>query len=248
MRLCLFALVMTCFFTSVNAQVAETGRWQELNFSAAEVHRSTDKRYRQMLADLAATNQLDDDVQFSQRAKKIMAGIVAAAIDMRPGTAHWDWEIHTSSDPSIEALCLAGGKILIGSQFSQKLQLDDGELATLIAHEVAHAVAEHQREEISEAFFIKPLPNSDLELTMSRMENDIALQIRLFKLSSLQEIEADQIGVILAYRAGWSGARIVSFYEKLKAIETPSLFSQSHPTAATRLSMAKGMTLLLRGL
>ena len=58
MRLCLLTFVMTCFFTSVNAQVVETGRWQELNFSAAEVHHSTEKRYRQMLADLAATNQL----------------------------------------------------------------------------------------------------------------------------------------------------------------------------------------------
>jgi predicted Zn-dependent protease len=248
MRLCLLTFVMTCFFTSVNAQVVETGRWQELNFSAVEVHHSTEKRYRQMLADLAATNQLDDDVQFTQRAKKIMAGIVLAAIALQPRSAHWDWEIHTSSDPGIEALCLAGGKILIGSQFSQKLQLNDGELATLIAHEVAHAVAEHQREEISEAFFIKPLPNSDLELTILRLENDMALQIRLFKLSNLQEIEADQIGAILSHRAGWPGVAMLSFYQKLKAIEEPSLFTQSHPTAATRLSMAKGMALLLRGL
>ena len=64
--------------------------------------------------------------------------------------ASWEWEIHTTSDPDWDASCLAGGKLLVGTKFIDQLALDDGELATLLGHEIAHALAEHHREELSE--------------------------------------------------------------------------------------------------
>ena len=57
----------------------------------------------------------------------------------------------------------------------------------------------------------------------------------------MQENEADEIGMRLAYRAGWPASSLVSFYEKLAAQEPPGTFNSSHPTAALRVEAARAM-------
>jgi predicted Zn-dependent protease len=152
--------------------------------------------------------------------------------------------VHTTSDPNVDAYCLAGGKLLIGSAFVKRMNLNDGELATLIAHEVAHAVAEHHREELFEARRIDGRPGATPEMLMAQLDADLTLQIRLEKLSVQQETEADQLGMIMANRAGWPARDIVGFYRKLAASETSSVFSGGYPSSSSRLSMALGMAKL----
>ena len=166
------------------------------------------------------------------------------AVELRPEAAQWSWEVHTTSDPEVDAICMAGGKILVGSAFVRRLALTDGELAVLLAHEVAHVVAEHARETFSEALLLNRLPAVPLDVVMARLDSDLSLQIRLSTLSSLQESEADQLGMVLAHRAGWPPAGMVSFYRKLAAGEQGALISGAYPATASRLSMAKGMARL----
>lgn len=240
----LAAIALTCLYSTAPAQVPETGRWQDLSFSPLEVETRIADRYWDMLVDLSAKGRLDDDAQVLARTRKISATLIAAAVAMKPEAAAWDWEIHTTSDPEIDGICMAGGKLLIGSDFVRRLQLDDGELATLIGHEVAHAVAEHPREYLSGVLRVSPLPATSLEITLDRLDNELALQVRLAALSSMQESEADQLGMTLAHRAGWPAASMVSFYTKLAQRETSSVLSASHPSAASRVSMAKALARL----
>lgn len=226
------------------AQVPETGRAQELRFSAAEVDASMEERYIDHTVDLASAGKLDQDRRLLARLRYIGAELMRVAIELKPEAAAWQWEIHTTSDADVDAICMAGGKILIGSAFVQRLQLTDGELATLLAHEVAHAVAEHHRETFSEAMLVNRLPAVPLEVVMARLDSDLTLQIRLWRLSSLQESEADHLGMVLAYRAGWAAADIVSFYRKLAEGEAGALVSSAYPQYASRLSMAQGMARL----
>jgi predicted Zn-dependent protease len=114
----------------------------------------------------------------------------------------------------------------------------------LLAHEVAHAVAEHHRETFSEALFLNRFPAVPLEVVMARLDSDLSLQIRLSTLSSLQESEADQLGMVLAHRAGWPATAMVGFYRKLAAEEQGALIAGAYPATASRLSMAKGMARL----
>ncbi len=240
--LCSVGLV--CLYKIAVAQVPETGRWQELSFSSEEVHSQTEDRYVDIVVELAANGKLDDDRPLLARLKSISSGLIRAALDMKPESKEWKWEIHTTNDPKVDAFCMAGGKILVGSAFVHRLALDDAELATLIAHEMAHAVAEHHREELSEALHISPQPAMPLDVMMERLNTDLSMQIRLAGLSNLQEREADQIGMVLAHHAGWPAAGMVSFYKKLAAIEEASVLGGSHPEASSRVSMAKGMALL----
>lgn len=243
MRRAWYVLLATAgIWSTAQAQVPELGRWQEIDFPSADVIRRTAFQYQDAVFNLASDGRLDDDRVVLRRARSVFARLVRSAPSFKPESASWNWEIHTSSDPSIEAFCMAGGKLVIGSRFVRHLRLNDGELATLIGHEIAHALANHPDEVLSNVRRIGPAPaNSTLDIVMSRLDADWTLQLRLSRLLSIQESEADQLGMMLAHRAGWRAADMVSFYEKLAADERPSVMSASHPQAASRLSMAKGM-------
>ena len=234
-------LLLAC---TAQAQVPESGRAQELLYSAAEVDAGMEERYIDRTVDLAAAGKLDEDRALLARLRYIRAELIRVAIELKPEAAQWQWEVHTTSDTEVDAICMAGGKILVGSGFVHQLALTDGELATLLAHEVAHAVAEHHRETFSEAMLVNRLPAVPLDVVMARLDSDLSLQIRLSKLSSLQESEADHLGMVLAHRAGWSAEDIVSFYRKLAEGEQSALISGAYPANASRLSMARGMARL----
>lgn len=233
-----------CLCLSAHAQVPELGRWQDLGFPVRDVHLRSSFEYQGQLVELASEGRLDDDPDLLHRAQTIMERLARTARQMKPESASWHWEIHVTSDPSVNAQCMAGGKLLIGSAFVREMQLDDGELAVLISHEMAHALADHYRETLSSAYRISSLPATSLEVVMLQLDSDLSIQLRLARLSAIQEKEADQLGMILAHRAGWPTHAIVRFYEKLAANEKPSALSFSHPPAASRLSMAKGMARL----
>lgn len=243
-RAWLSLIAIVCLCTPAFAQVPEMGRWQDLDFSAEEVHDRTAGQYHGMLADLATQGRLDDDAEVLARVQRVTATLIAAAVALKPEAAGWDWEVHISSDPDLDAYCMAGGKLMLGSDFARRLALDDGELATLIGHEVAHALADHHREALSSALYLSPMPSRSLEVLMSRIDTDLSLRLRLSRLSSIQEHEADQLGMILAPKAGWPASAMVSFYHKLAAVELPSALSDSHPQASARLGMAKALAIL----
>ena len=179
-------------------------------------------QYRKILASVAAKGQLDDDPVFLARTRRIAAGLVVAASQVRPDSAAWSWEIHVTSDRSKGASCMAGGKILVASELVRRMALTDGELAMLLAHEIAHAVADHRR--------------AASRLTM---DSDATEEAREAAAALAQEDEADRIGIELAHRAGWPAASLLSFFDKLAAQESAGTFSASHSPAAARAAAAR---------
>jgi predicted Zn-dependent protease len=184
--------------------------------------------YRKILFRLSARGKLDDHEALLLRVRKIGAGLIIAAASQRAETSEWRWEIHVTSEPAVGAICMAGGKILVGSAVVTRLQLTDGELAMMLGHEIAHAVMDHRR-----------------EIARSTIDSDAAEDIRQAGIAVKQESEADRIGMGLAYRAGWPAASLVSFFDKLSAAEPPGTFNSSHPDAASRASAARLMALEL---
>jgi predicted Zn-dependent protease len=237
-------VLLLLFATRAVAQVPDSGRWQELRFPADEVGQRAEDNYIEQTVSLAAAGRLDHDRMLLARVRRIAEGLVGAALQLKPDTAGWQWEVHVTDDPSIEAESQAGGKLLVGTTFVARLALDDGELAVLLAHEVAHVIAEHEREALSEALLDsrRDLP---LDVVAERLASDLGLQLRLSKLSALQEREADQLGMLIAHLAGWDSTAMLRFYRKLAAESNGPALLASHPSATTRLSLAKGMARLL---
>ena len=238
------AFVLLALVSQAVAQVPDSGRWQELRFPAEEVRQRSEDHYIEQTVSLAAAGRLDRDKALLGRARRIADGLVRAAVALKPDAAGWPWELHVTDDPAVEAESQAGGKLLVGSHFIYRLKLDDGELAALLAHEVAHAVAEHARETLSEALLDakRALP---LDVVEERLVSDFPLQFRLSRLSAIQEREADQLGILIAHRAGWPCSAVLGFYSKLASDSRGAALLASHPSGATRLSLAKGMSHLL---
>lgn len=179
--------------------------------------------YQRILEPLANAHRLDDDAALVARLHAISARLVPQAARDYPGTTDWQWEIHATSDPAVAAFCIAGGKLLVGSTYVEHLRLDDSELAMLLAHEMAHALARHRRE--------RP-PAGGMEEGVSWENRDAAL-------ASAQESEADRIGLKLAYQAGFALAGLLGFFDKLAADEPAGTFSSTHPSARRRAEQAR---------
>ena len=245
LKICLSLLAAGLLCRTAFAQVPESGRWQDLDFGEQEMNSVSDARYHEMLRDLAHEHRLDDDRTQLRRIHRISVGLVQAAIAVKPAIASWRWEVHSTSDPVYEALCMPGGKLLIGTHFVRRLALRDGELATLLGHEIAHALADHYRETLSA---VRQLdsghPDRSLDTLMEQLETDLRLQLRLSTLNRIQEAEADQLGMSLAHRAGWHASGMVSFYRKLAGADPPSFIDWTHPSASSRLSMATALAIL----
>jgi predicted Zn-dependent protease len=232
-------LLLVAFSQAAVAQIPVLGRYQDFAYSADAVQSQAELAYGELLTELRSKRRLDDEPDLNRRVQHIAAGLIAKAIEKKPAAATWHWEVHTTSEPNQAASCFAGGKLVFGTAYIRRLDLNDGELATLIAHEVAHAVAEHQREELSRVFYLNAgsLPLS-VATAMVRIDSDFSLQIKVATLLKIQESEADELGMILAHNAGWPAASMINFYTKLAASDAPTLLSWTYPSAASRLNMA----------
>ena len=235
--------LLACVYPAF-ADVPVTGRTQPMSFSRAAVQAVAAQAYQLELSRFSAQDALDTDSLILNRVRRISAPIIAQAILFKPAAANWQWEVHVTSDPQISAYSRAGGKLLVSSYFINFHQLNDGELAVVLAHEVAHVIAEHVREQISTAATLNPPPPNlirTVEDVIDSMEADITVFMRLQPLSRLQEMEADDIGIELAARAGNAPEYITSFYDKLTKTDSGQSLFDTHGSPQQRAKFVHGL-------
>ncbi len=192
--------------------------------------------YATRLATLDDSHALDADSRFLERVQHIASGLIAQAMRDYPETAGWSWQIHTTAEPEQDADCMAGGKILVGQPYAERLALNDAELAMLLSHEIAHAALRHNLQEYQLALRLEPkraaLPFAEL---WDAVDHDRPLMDKLAPLGREQEAEADRAGLLLAAHAGWPPERAANYYRKLlRASAHPALDSDTHPSPLSR--------------
>ena len=124
---------------------------------------------------------------------------------------------------------------------------DEAELASVIAHEVAHVTARHSTERLTDEYgyqFISGLVLGGNPNATAKLITDLAATGGFLKYSRDDEYEADQLGAKYLYAAGYDPQAMVDFLDKLKALETnePSKFEtwlRTHPAASDRLARVK---------
>lgn len=159
---------------------------------------------------------------------------------------HWfEWEFNVIRDQQVNAFCLPGGKVGV---FTGMLRVadDDAQLATVMSHEIAHALAHHASERIAREQYYQP--------ALQAVHGDLASldggqQDRLISLLSglsgkayerQQESEADHIGAFLMTFAGYDPQKAVTFWQRMRqasrgAGRPPEIFS-SHPSDERRIA------------
>jgi len=224
-----------------------TGRKQLMLVSESQAIEASKDAYTQTLAPIQKQGKLNDDAALTARVDRITSRLIAQAIKYRPETAKWDWQVAVIDDPNtLNAWCMAGGKMAIYTGIIQKLNLSDEEIAQVMAHEIGHALAKHTAERMSTALASETaLQVGAMLLGTQSATNQAALQAAAVATtvgvqlpnSRQQESEADRIGIELAAKAGYDPHAAVTLWQKMgqaSGSKGGSDFLSTHPADEKR--------------
>ncbi len=238
-RKLLFCLVLALtLLVAACASVPYTHRHQLLLTSEGSENRMGLQAFQQ----IEKKYKICHDPAINAEVRRVGRRIAAAA--NRPDY-HWEFVVFDSKDAN--AFCLPGGKVGIFTGIL-KYTKNAGGLATVISHEVGHALARHAGERLSQAMLanlgglglgaalggINPAAGQAI-MTGYGLGTQLGI---LLPYSRTQEYEADHIGLILMAKAGYDPAQAVAFWKRMmlkdKKAKMPQFLS-THPTDANRL-------------
>jgi predicted Zn-dependent protease len=216
-------------------------------FSPTLVEAVAERAYRTRLNSLAAQGRLDTDPQLLARLRGLVQGLRAAVEYEHSSAAAIHWEIHTCRRCDETAGALAGGRLLVGEEFILQAAFTDDELAYLLAHEMAHVIAEHTRESASYARHIVDNDrNRRFEDIQRELDQNFSVALRMADFHVRQELEADFVGFIVGARSGHDPEAMLGMLRKLH-VEGAGAFS-SHPSRRERMLRAESMLQMARRL
>ncbi len=226
-----------------------TGRSQYLIVSDNMAVTQSAAAYSQMMGEFGKKKQIETGTPRAEKVREITDRLIAQAVRFRPDSANWAWEVQVINDPkTVNAFCMAGGKMAIYTGMWERLKATDDEIAQVMGHEIAHALADHTRERMSIAMTSAvatttaaiALGSRDsgagtgLALTGMQLASVLAIQLPN---SREGESEADQIGIELAARAGYDPKAAVTLWEKMakeSGGKQPAEFFSTHPSPQNR--------------
>ena len=209
-------------------------------FSAHEVNSLAARAYGARLRTLALAGKLDRDPALKARLQRIVPRLLRAAIYERPTAAKLQWEIHSCSECDENASAMAGGKLLVSAEMVRRLRFSDAELAYLLAHEMAHVLAQHTREFVSVArYFVDNGLHRGYRDIRNELSWSFPVMLRMHPVYVQQELEADRIGFVLGAQAGFRPGAMISLLRKLG--DGGETVLATHPSEAQRLAQARGM-------
>ncbi|UTA47271.1 M48 family metallopeptidase [Simiduia sp. 21SJ11W-1] len=234
--LALFAALISACTTS------PTGRSQLMLISPEAAIVESKKAYLGTVAELDKKNKLVSDRTTVERVQTITGRLVTEAVAAYPNTRDWEWSVAIIDDmETINAWCMAGGRMAIYTGIISKLDLTDDELAQIMGHEISHAVANHTAERMSRAMAINlgvvaagaATDNNALTLTGAALAAKLALELPN---SRTAELEADRLGMELATRAGYDPAAAASLWRKMAKVGGSGgpEFLSTHPAPGNR--------------
>ena len=141
---------------------------------------------------------------------------------------------------------MPGGKIAFFQGILGKLHLDDDEVATIMGHEVAHALLEHARERMGKTVATRGLIELGSALfglgNLGRGVADLGGQLLTLRFSRDDESEADALGLVLSAKAGYRPAAGVSLWQKMLAANkgAPPQWLSTHPSGDSRIRDIQG--------
>ena len=206
--------------------------------------------YAQMMGQLGQKKQIEADSARVRKVRDVTDRLVAQAIKLRPDSAGWKWEVQVINDPkTVNAFCMAGGKMAIYSGMWDKLNASDEEIAMVMGHEISHALACHTQERMSVAMTSQVLATG-VALAISSSETTRGLAMTGTQLAAVyavqlpnsrtSESEADAIGLEIAARAGYDPRAAVTLWEKMgKLGGSPPEFLSTHPSPENRAARLK---------
>ncbi len=244
--------------TTTKDSVSGVKRSQFLLMPAGTVDTMSAQAYTETLKEAQQKKTLNVDKAMLDRVRGISNKLIAQVGVFRPDAAQWKWEVNVEKNDALNAYCMPGGKIMVLSGLVEKISATDDELAAVIGHEIAHALREHGRERMSQAYVQQFGLQALAAFATGSAVGGAAVQAAgagsqlFFALPNgrEQEREADKMGLELAARAGFNPDAAVTLWQKMSAQSksAPPEFFSTHPASANRIADLKALTPKVRPL
>jgi predicted Zn-dependent protease len=247
-----FVLSLAVLATGSCTKAPLTGRTQLSLIPAGEMLSMSYQQYDAFLKE----NPVSDDAGATAKVKRVGARIqnsveeYFAANGMASRLDGYAWEFNLVASDQVNAWCMPGGKVVFYEGIMPICQDETG-IAVVMGHEVAHAVAEHGNERMSQGLLaqggavllakaLEEKPESTQNLWMTAFGLGAQVGV-LLPFSRTQESEADHLGLIFMAMAGYDPNAAVSFWQRMSAEggAKPPEFMSTHPSDETRIRKIK---------
>jgi len=245
-----FLLVLMVLLSSC-AEVPITGR-KQLNLVPDSMMNSMSlKSYGEFLSQ----NKLSQDTQKTQMVKNVGQRI-RQAVEKYCDTHEivlegYQWEFNLVEDPAVNAWAMPGGKVVVYTGLLSVAQ-DEAALAVVMGHEIAHAIAKHGSERMTQGLIVEmggvalsqamknyPAQTQNLFAKSYGMTTQVGV---LLPFSRTHETEADHLGLIFMAMAGYDPNVAVDFWQRMSASKqgtAPPEILSTHPADETRIANIK---------
>jgi predicted Zn-dependent protease len=242
--------VLLC--ASACSTVPLTGRNRLSFVSETEMQTAAAQSYSALLKDSKTTVLNNAD---ATRVKRIGQQIASAVTKYMNANGYseqikgFNWEFNLIKSEEVNAWCMPGGKVAVYSGILPVTK-DDAGLATVMGHEIAHAIAQHSSERASKAAVAEGVgsligaaagnQSSAVQTAINQAYGIGAQAGVLLPNSRKQELEADHLGLIFMSMAGYNPSTAVSFWQRMATASAssskPPEWMSTHPADATRIA------------
>ena len=245
---------LICLLTACST--SPTGRSQFLIVSPESAIQQSRGAYRQAVETIREEDKLSENRVLDARIRRIAGRVVTAAAGDYPRSATWEWSVVVvEEDETVNAWCMAGGRMAVYTCLFEQLKLTDAEFAQIIGHEISHALANHTAERMSRAMAIQlgliaisaATDGSQSAGQGAELLAQMALELPN---SRTAETEADRLGMRLATLAGYDPEAAVTLWQKMSELgeERPPAFLSTHPAPNDRQAQLNALIPSMRSL
>lgn len=244
-----FASLIVITFLIGCSTVPITGRRQVSFVPQDQLIASSNDSYHQLLSE----SKMSEDKEKTRMVVNVGKRIASSAeqfmrenkMEKEIQNYHWEFKL-IQDDKTVNAFCMPGGKIAVYTGMLPITQDENG-LAVVLGHEVAHALANHGGERMSQ-LLLAQMGATTLSAALSQQPQQtrqLLLQVYgiganvgvILPYSRSHELEADHIGLILMAMAGYNPNSAIPFWQRMneKARKRPPEFLSTHPEPLKRI-------------
>lgn len=241
--------VLLVFFVARCTTVPVTGRKQLSLISNDEILPLSYNNYKAVLDTSKRSNNREWEAMVKRCGSRIQKAVeeYMAQNNLSSALQGYSWEFNLIDADIVNAWCMPGGKVAFYTGI-MPICRDENGVAVVMGHEVAHAIANHGRERMSQglvqqmggvalqvALADKPAETQQLYQTAFGVATTVG---GILPFSRLHESEADRMGLIFMAMAGYDPAEAPKFWERMAALsagQEPPEFISTHPSNERRI-------------
>lgn len=250
-----FSAVCLCLLLSGCGAVPLTGRRQLLLVSDQEIFQAGLTQYKEYISTSSVSSDQDAVAVVKRVGEKLAAATEKYLISngLKSELANFAWEFNLVKDKQVNAFCMPGGKIVVYEGLLSVARTE-AELAVVLGHEIAHAVAKHSNERMSQQIMTQygmAILSAALSEKSVLLQNTattvfgLGAQVGLMlPYSRKHEYEADYMGIVFMELAGYDSTSALDFWTRMSQLSSggqsssseASDFLSTHPSDSKRIA------------